>query len=176
LLGQAEGRPVVVLTDGTLIPVADRFYDPLNYSGKHKRIGRSLQIVADVAGKLLCAGPAAAGRLHDRLALAQSGLEPLLKSDTRLLVHADRGYIGSGFIVPALRPRHGRLSLAALAENREISAIRHAVERAIAHLKILAILRTGLRTRSPHREQVITETIAVALGLVFLRQKAGIQA
>jgi hypothetical protein len=63
-----------------------------------------------------------------------------------------------------------------LVENREISAIRNAVERAIAHLKILAILRTGFRTRSPHREQVISETIAVAIGLVFLRQKAWAQA
>jgi hypothetical protein len=66
ILGQAAGRPVVLLLDGTLIPTADRFYDPLNYSGKHGRIGRNLQVVADVGGRLLCAGPPQAGRLHDR--------------------------------------------------------------------------------------------------------------
>jgi hypothetical protein len=61
--------------------------------------------------------------------------------------------------------------LAEQAENREIDLIRNPVERSIAHLKILDILRSGIRTRSPQRERVIAEIIAVALGLVFFRQK-----
>jgi hypothetical protein len=156
--------------DGTLVPVADRFYDPQNYSGKHRRIGRNLQIVSDVRGELLIVGPIQPGRLHDRRALAESGLEPAL-CQPRLLVHADRGYTGTEFITPVKSSRHHPLTLADRVENREISGIRNAVDRSIAHLKILAILRTGIRTRSTDRAATITEIIEVAVGLCFFRQE-----
>jgi hypothetical protein len=164
------GRPAVVLLDGTLIPVADRAWDPENYSGKHRRMGRSIQVLADVTGRLLHVGAPQAGRLHDARAVAESGLLAALRADERLLPHADRAYAWLGLITPYLRPHDGDLTPEQRAENREISGIRNAVERTIAHLKVLAVLRTGIRTRAVDRERVIVETISVCVGLVMFRQ------
>lgn len=83
------------------------------------------------------------------------------------------GIAGSGFTIPHRRPVHGQLTPEQRVENRERSAIRNAVERGIAHIKILQVLRTGIRTRSPRRERVIVDTIAVAIGLVIYRQDRG---
>ena len=170
LLEAAGGRPAVILLDGTLVPVADRHWDPVNYSGKHRRMGRSVQVLADAAGRILHVGPPQAGRTHDARAVAESGLLAALRADQRLLVHADRGYSGLGLITPSARPRGGELTLDQQSENREISGIRNAVERSIAHIKVLSVLRTGIRTRSRDRERVISETITACVGLAMLRQ------
>ena len=176
LLAEAGGGPAIVLVDGTLVPVADRSWDPLNYSGKHRRKGRSIQVLADAAGRLLHVGLPHAGRTHDARALAESGLLAALRADERLLTHGDRGYRGLGLITPHVRPPGGELTLEQRVENREISAIRNAVERAIAHLKVLQVLRTGIRTRFRDPERVISEVIAVCVGLAFYRQEASFRA
>jgi len=176
LLDEAGSRPVIVLVDGTLVPVSDRSWDPLNYSGKHRRKGRSIQVLADVTGRLLHVGLPQPGRMHDARAVAESGLLAALRADARLLVHADRGYTRLGLITPHVRPHGGELTLDQQVENREISAIRNAVERAIAHIKILAVIRTGIRTRSRDPERVIVETIAVCVGLALYRQEASSRA
>ena len=119
--------------------------------------------------RLLHVGRPQAGRTHDARAVAQSGLLAALRAGARLLVHGDRGYRGLGPITP----HGGELTPAQEAENREISGIRTVVERAIAHLKAMAVLRTSIRTRSRDRERVIDETIAVWVCLAFFRQDLG---
>jgi hypothetical protein len=164
------GRPIILLVDGTLVPVGYRKNNRQDYSGKHHKAGKNLQIVSDVSGNLLYVAPALPGRTHDRRAVADSGVEAAL-GHPRLLVHADKGYLGTDFIVPARSSKHHPLTLEQRAENLEINTIRCAVERAIAHLKILDILHSGIRTRGQAREAIVEEIIAVALGLVFFRQK-----
>jgi hypothetical protein len=84
-----------VLLDGTLLPIdriaADRPY----YSGKHKRHGMNVQIVADPFGRLLWASPALPGAVHDIRAAREHGIvDALAEADT--LCWADKSYRGAG--------------------------------------------------------------------------------
>ncbi len=53
------------ILDGTLIPI-DRVADQKPYySGKHKRHGMNVQVIADAVGRLVWASPALPGATHD---------------------------------------------------------------------------------------------------------------
>jgi hypothetical protein len=53
------------ILDGTLIPI-DRVADQTPYySGKHKRHGANLQVIADAAGRLAWTSAALPGAVHD---------------------------------------------------------------------------------------------------------------
>ncbi|GAA0912319.1 hypothetical protein GCM10009549_24400 [Streptomyces thermoalcalitolerans] len=58
-------RKAFVILDGTLLPIdriaADRPY----YSGKHKKHGMNVQVIADPFGRLVRASPALPGAVHD---------------------------------------------------------------------------------------------------------------
>ena len=166
-----HSRPAVVLVDGTLVPVSRRLDNRDDYSGKHRRAGKNVQVVSDVQGNLLHVGPALPGRWHDAHAVEESGILAGLLSNERLLPHGDKGYIGKGLITPVREYKSKPLTLDQRADNIEISRIRCAVERGIAHLKVLAVLKNGIRTRSRDRERVIIETIEVAVGLAFFKQQ-----
>jgi hypothetical protein len=51
-----------------------------------------------------------------------------------------------------------------------LSAIRNALERAIAHLKSLSVLRTGARTRATDRARAARDIIVSAVALFLFRQ------
>lgn len=72
--GPAASSKAFVLLDGTLLPidriVADRPY----YSGKHKRHGMNVQVLADPFGRLLWASPALPGAVHDIRAAREHGI------------------------------------------------------------------------------------------------------
>jgi hypothetical protein len=62
-------RKAYVILDGTLLAI-DRVgmgsgYDRAFYSGKHKRHGVNVQVLADPAGRLIWASPALPGARHD---------------------------------------------------------------------------------------------------------------
>jgi hypothetical protein len=63
-----------VLLDGPLLPIdriaADRPY----YSGKHKRHGMNVQVLADPLGRLVWASPALPGAVHDVRAAREHGI------------------------------------------------------------------------------------------------------
>ncbi|MBV9059805.1 MAG: transposase, partial [Pseudonocardiales bacterium] len=61
------------------------------------------------------------------------------------LVIADLGYRGEPVLTPVKKPPKGELSPAQIKENKHLSGIRSAVERAIAHLKNWKILAIGYR-------------------------------
>jgi len=164
-------RPVILLVDGALIPISQRRHNRADYSGKHRKTGKNLQVVSDIKGKILHLGPILPGRHHDRWAVKEPGIEEALTDKPRLLVHADKGYIGTDFIVPAKASKLHPLTIEQPVENKEINTIRCAVERVIAGLKVLDILRTGIRTHAPNRELAIKEIISVAIGLFFFKQK-----
>jgi hypothetical protein len=84
-----------VLLDGTLLPIdriaADRPY----YSGKHKRHGMNVQVLADPSGRLLWASPTLPGAVHDIRAARQHGIvDALALAD--ITYWADKGYRGAG--------------------------------------------------------------------------------
>ncbi len=132
------------ILDGTLIPI-DRVADQKPYySGKHKRHGVNVQVIADPAGRLIWASPALPGAVHDLTAARDLGIIDGL-TNREVMTFADKGYQGAGGSVrtPFKRHRHRpRLSRRQKAVNRDHARIRALGERAVATLKTWKILVT----------------------------------
>ncbi|TYB62863.1 transposase family protein, partial [Microbispora tritici] len=93
------------ILDGTLIPI-DRVADQKPYySGKHKRHGMNVQVLADPAGRLVWASPALPGAVHDLSAAWIVGLIDALTANG-VLTFADKGYQGAGGTVRTPFKRH----------------------------------------------------------------------
>ncbi|MFF3502396.1 IS5 family transposase [Streptomyces sp. NPDC003247] len=139
-LREASAKAFVLL-DGTLLPIDRIAADRPFYSGKHKKHGMNVQVLADPAGLLLWASPALAGAIHDIRAAREHGILEGLAS-AGILCWADKGYQGAG---PAVRvPFRGRwenLSEGQQAVNRSQAKIRALVEPAVATLKNWRLLR-----------------------------------
>ncbi len=76
-------RLAYAILDGTLIPI-DRVADQRPYySGKHKRHGMNVQVLADAAGRLVWASPALPGSVHDFTAARTHSLIDALTSTQR---------------------------------------------------------------------------------------------
>ncbi len=137
-----KGR--VSLVDGTLIPTGNRAGHEVNYSGKRRRAGLNVQVLAGTDGGLLAVSTPLRGSIHDRRSLAETGWEQLL---TNMPIIGDLGYRGTQIITPTRKPQGGELSEYDKQCNHEVSKVRSAVERTIAHLKNWKILATGYRGR-----------------------------
>ena len=152
----ARAKAFVIL-DGTLLPIdriaADRPY----YSGKHKRHGMNVQVLADPLGRLIWASPALPGAVHDLTAARTHGvITALSAADVR--VWADKGYQGAGGTVTVpYRGRWRNLSQGKRAVNRAHAKIRAVGEQANAVLKGWRLLRK-LRC-SPSRTTLIVQAI-----------------
>ena len=103
-------RKAFVILDGTLLRI-DRVgtasgRDRPFYSGKHKRHGVNVQVIADPTGRLIWVSPAAPGARHDMGAAREHGLVEALAA-ARVRVVADSAYRGAGrnVEVPHCRPR-----------------------------------------------------------------------
>ncbi|MGW2328451.1 transposase family protein [Streptomyces sp. NPDC001700] len=136
----ASGKAFVIL-DGTLLPIdripADRSF----CSGKHKKHGMNVQVIADPAGRLLWASPALPGSVHDIKAARTHGIIGAL-AGTGVDCWADKGYRGAGGTVRV--PYWGRwetLAPGQRAVNCSHSKIRALVEQAMATLKTWRLMR-----------------------------------
>ena len=126
------------ILDGTLIPI-DRVADQKPYySGKHKRHGVNVHVIADAAGRLVWASPALPGSIHDLTAARAHGIIDALTS-ADVMTFADKGYqeargsVRTRFERRRFRPE---LSRRQRTVNRAHATIRASGERAIATLKI----------------------------------------
>src|SRR5262249_4611029 len=118
---------------GTLIPIdrvaADRPFD----SGKHHRHGMNLQVISSPAGEIVWLSGPLPGAVHDLTAARIWGIIRQLAA-ARLIVLADRGYIGGGQHV--LTPYRGRTKPASQkAANSAHAKLRAPSGRANAQLK-----------------------------------------
>jgi len=163
-LEQVMARVVALayaILDGTLIPIDRVAEDRPYYSGKHKRHGVNVQVLADAAGRLIWASPALPGATHDLTAAREHGLIEALSS-RNVMTFADKAYQGAGGTVwtPFKRqPRRPPLSQRQKQVNRAHSRIRALGERAVATLKGWKIL-TKLRC-CPRRATAIVQAILV---------------
>jgi hypothetical protein len=150
-----------VILDGTLIPI-DRVADQKPYySGKHRRHGVNVQVIADPAGRLIWASAALPGSAHDLTAARIHGIIAALSSAT-VMTFADKAYQGArGSIRTPFKRHHYLPKLSAWQKkvNRGHARIRAIGERANATLKNWKIL-TKLRC-SPHRATPIVQAILV---------------
>jgi hypothetical protein len=163
-LAQAARRAALLayaIIDGTLIPI-DRVADQKPFfSGKHKRHGVNIQVLADPAGRLVWASPALPGAVHDLTAARTHGLIDALTA-AEVMTFADKAYQGAGGTIwtPFKRqPQRPRLSRRQKSVNRQHAKTRALGERAVATLKTWKIL-TKLRS-SPHRATAIVRAILV---------------
>ncbi|MET7403788.1 transposase family protein [Dactylosporangium sp. NPDC005572] len=149
------------ILDGTLVPI-DRVADQRPYySGKHRRHGVNVQVIADPVGRLVWASPALPGVVHDLTAARAHGIVDALTAAS-VKTFADKGYQGAGGTVrtPFKRHRHRpKLSRRQKAVNKAHTKIRACGERAIATLKTWKIL-TKLRC-CPRRATTIVQAILV---------------
>lgn len=130
----ASGKAFVIL-DGTLLPIDRIAADRPFYSGKHKKHGMNVQVIADPAGRLLWASPALPGSVHDIKAARTHGIIGAL-AGAGVECWADKGYRGAAGTVRV--PYWGRwetLSPGQRAVNCSHAKIRALAEQAMATLK-----------------------------------------
>ena len=126
-----------VIIDGTLIPIDRVARDRPFYSGKHKRHGMNLQVIASPDGDILRVSGALPGSVHDKKAEWIRGVPDELERQG-LITLADKGYQGSS---RAKVPYKGRNKPESQKEaNRAHAKLRGIGERANAQLKVWKIL------------------------------------
>jgi DDE superfamily endonuclease/Helix-turn-helix of DDE superfamily endonuclease len=126
-----------VVVDGTLIPIDPVAKDKPFYSGKHKRHGMNLQVIASPDGDLLWVSGALPGSVHDKKAEWIWGVLDELEAAS-LVTLADKGYQGSTW---AKVPYKGKNKPEPQKEaNRAHAKLRAPGERANAQLKTWKIL------------------------------------
>ncbi|GIM92437.1 transposase family protein [Paractinoplanes toevensis] len=149
------------ILDGTLIPI-DRAADQKPYySGKHRRHGVNVQVIADPAGRLVWASAALPGSAHDLSAARAHGIIDALNS-AKVMTFADKAYQGARGSIRTPFKRHRyqpKLSAWQKKVNRGHAPIRAIGERANATFKTWKIL-TKLRC-CPRRATTITQAILV---------------
>src|ERR1035438_5301929 len=91
---KAAGHAYVVI-DGTLIPIDRVAADRPFYSGKHRRHGMNLQVIASPDGEILWVSGPLPGAVHDLTAARIWGILRGLAA-SGLIVLADKGYAGAG--------------------------------------------------------------------------------
>jgi hypothetical protein len=126
-----------VVLDGTLIPVDRVAADRPFYSGKHKRHGMNLQVIASPDGDILWVSGALPGSVHDKKAEWIWGVLDELEA-AGLIVLADKGYQGAAH---AKLPYRGKNKPESQKEaNRAHAKLRSPGERANAQLKTWRVL------------------------------------
>jgi DDE superfamily endonuclease/Helix-turn-helix of DDE superfamily endonuclease len=127
-----------VVVDGTLIPIDRVAADRPFYSGKHKKHGMNLQVIASPHGDILWVSGALPGSMHDKKAEWVWGVLDELER-AGLVTLADNGYRGSTW---AKIPYRGRNKPEPQKQaNRAHAKLRGPGERANAQLKAWRILR-----------------------------------
>jgi hypothetical protein len=121
-----------VVIDGTLIPIDRVAADWPLYSGKHRRHGMNLPVIASPHGDILWVPGALPGSVHDKKAKWIRGVLAELEA-TGLVTLADKGYQGSTY---AKIPCKGRNKPESQKQaNRAHAKLRSPGERANAQLK-----------------------------------------
>ncbi len=91
---RAASRKAFVILDGTLLPIDRIAADRPFYSGKYKKHGMNVQVLADPAGRLLWASLALPGAVYALRAAREHGIfESLAEAGIRCW--ADKGYQGA---------------------------------------------------------------------------------
>jgi DDE superfamily endonuclease/Helix-turn-helix of DDE superfamily endonuclease len=128
-----------VVIDGTLVPIDRVAADRPFYSGKHRRHGMNLQVIAAPGGDIVWVSGPLPGAVHDLTAARIWGIVRELAA-AGLVVLADKGYHGAGD--PVRTPYRGRGKPASQKDaNRAHAQLRSPGERANAQLKTWRILR-----------------------------------
>jgi hypothetical protein len=149
-----------VIIDGTVIPIDRVAADRPHYSGKHKRHGVNLQVIASPDGTILRVSGQLPGSTHDTAAARIWNVLAALR-DAGLIALGDKGYHGYDETGQRVRtPYKGRNKPESRKEaNRAYARLRGPGERANAQLKTWRVLRK--LQCSPHRAGHLAKAIHV---------------
>ena len=137
----ARAGHAFVVIDGTLIAIDRVAADRPFYSGKHKRHGMNVQVIASPDGEVLWVSAALPGSVHDKKAAWIWGVLEDLEA-AGLIVLADKGYQGAAHAkVPYKKRKGGKILESEKEANKAHAKLRSPGERANAQLKAWRILR-----------------------------------
>lgn len=156
-LAVAAGWPYLIV-DGVNVPT-ERLVDRRWFSGKHKRYGGNVQVVAAPDGELLWASAALPGATHDSRAARRWRIAAKVVEFLGLL--ADLGYLGvHPEIITGYKRAPGKKTLppGKKAATWIVASLRAAGERACAQLKSWRVLANDFRG---HPRQLTTVVKAI---------------
>ena len=100
----AQAGHAYLVIDGTLIPIDRVAADRPFYSGKHRKHGMNLQVIASPGGDIVWVSGPLPGAVHDLTAARIWGIVRALAA-SGLVVLADKGYLGEDHIRTPYRGR-----------------------------------------------------------------------
>jgi transposase len=98
---------------------------------------------SDLLGRIRYVSDPHPGRDHDMTLVKEDVIARILAAAGDVI--ADKGFEGSGYITPVKKPKGGELMPSQNHFNNQVSGLRSAVERAVAHIKNWKILHTDYR-------------------------------
>jgi hypothetical protein len=162
-------RGRVCLVDGTITPCWSYDDHPELWSRKHGTTGFNVQLVSLLDGTPVYVSDPVSGNTHDATALSDTPVAEIVRHSSGGI--GDKGYQGTDLTTPRKKPKGGELSKRDKECNAEISALRAAIERVVAHVKSWRIFHTDYRRRySTYRE-----AFDAARGLFFFSNTWGFE-
>ena len=90
---RAASMKAYLILDGTLLPIDRIAADRPFFSGKRRKHGMNVQVIADPKGRLLWASPALAGAVHDvRTAREHGIIDALAEAGLKCCADSDDGW------------------------------------------------------------------------------------
>lgn len=157
----------VALVDGSLAPCWSWAGRRDLWAGKHSTTGHNFLLIADLLGRIRYVSDPRPGKDHDMTLVSEEVVARILAAASDVI--ADKGFQGSGYITPFKKPKGGELSRLQHDFNNQISGLRAAVERAVAHIKNWKILHTDYRRPIDTWET----TFRASIGLYFFSLTEG---
>lgn len=155
----------VCLVDGTLITTFNWHHRQDLFSGKHRKYGMNVQVIADLHGRVIGVSQGFPGSWHDMRCYTEAGWVALAEAAGTPL--GDSGYQGSEMTIPNKKQPGQERTESDIAHNTAIAVIRVAVEWANAHLKNWRILASRYRDSLTR----FNRTINAIAGLTMLNEQ-----
>jgi hypothetical protein len=155
----------VCLVDGTLVQVFNWRHRKDLFSGKHRQYGMTVQVIADLHGRVLGVTRGFPGSWHDMHCFTEAGLASLAEAAGSAV--GDSGYQGSVMITPNKKRPGQERAESDKKYNTALAVIRVAVEWVNAHLKNWRILASRYRDSLTRFDR----TVSVIAGLVIINEQ-----
>ena len=154
-------RDKICLVDGTLVQVFNWRHRKDLFSGKHRKYGMNVQVIADLHGRVLGVSSGFPGSRHDIYCYTTTGWTAVADAAGSAL--GDSGYQGSEMTTPNKKQPRQERSESDKSHNTALAVIRAAVEWANAHLKNWRILATRYRDDLARFDRTLTATAGLQM-------------
>ncbi len=156
----------VILFDGTLVPTFNWRHRRDLYSGKRRRYGVNVQVLADIHGRVEGVSRAFPGSWHDKHCFDEAGIDAVLAGGGGGV--GDSGYQGVDAVTPIKKRPGGKLADAEKKFNTALASVRVGAEWVIAHVKNWRIMTSRYRGDVNER---LDNVILTTAGLQALNER-----